>query len=168
MYVLYLIFKLNQEFDLCLKLDCKQVYFIIFAFSPCLPSELHHKKAIPVPTPSPPEMVTTSSPVVETLLQSGPRKGKILDSVITNQKIELMDATVKIEEMPLTVPLLNHGHSISVKTETIVNNVILKKNSAEKVSTNKKSPRKQIPTRGKNNNYVMYFVLNWNFVFNLH
>ena len=95
-------------------------------------------------------MVTTSSPVVETLLQSGPRKGKLLDSVITNQKIELMDATVKIEEMPLTVSCLNHGRSGAVvKTEPVINNVILKKSSTEKVSSNKRSPRKQIPTRGE-------------------
>ena len=95
-------------------------------------------------------MVTTSSPVVETLLQSGPRKGKLLDSVITNQKIELMDATVKIEEMPLTVSCLNHGRSGAVvNTEPVVNNVILKKSSTEKVSNNKRSPRRQIPTRGE-------------------
>jgi len=105
---------------------------------------------IPVPTPSSPDLVTTSSAVVETLLQSGPKKGKLLDSVITNQKIELMDATVKIEEMPLTVPCLNHGRNVSVvKKEPVVNNVILKKSSTEKVSSNKKSPRKQIPTRGE-------------------
>lgn len=103
-------------------------------------------------------MVTTSSAVVETLLQSGSRKGKVLDSVITNQNIELMDATVKIEEMPLTVPLFNHGHSTIVKTDTLVNNV-LKKNSAEKASNNKKSPRKQIPTRGRLSVTIKWFLI---------
>lgn len=91
----------------------------------------------------------TSSTVVETLLQSGSRKGKPHDSVITNQNIELMDMTVKIEEMPLKVPCINHSRSAAVKTEPISNNVVLKKNSSEKNTSNKKSPRKQIPTRGE-------------------
>lgn len=61
-----------------------------------------------------------------------------------------MDATVKIEEMPLTVSCVNHGRSgTAVKTAAVVNNIMLKKNSSEKVSSNKKSPRKQIPTRGE-------------------
>jgi len=88
--------------------------------------------------------------MVETLLQSGSRKGKVHDSVITNQDIELMDMTVKIEEMPLKVPCINHSRSATVvKTEPISNNVILKKSSSEKPTSNKKSPRKQIPTRGE-------------------
>ena len=70
-----------------------------------------------------------------------------------------MDATVKIEEMPLTVPLFNHGHSTIVKTDTLVNNV-LKKNSAEKASNNKKSPRKQIPTRGRLSVTIYQVVFN--------
>ena len=119
---------------------------------PSLLSELHHKKIIPVPTPSP-ETVATPSPMVKTILHSSSRKGRLLDSVITNQKIELMDATVKIEEMPLTVPCLNHGRSSTVikteATEVLVNNLISKKSSVEKVASNKKSPRKQIPTRGE-------------------
>ena len=87
--------------------------------------------------------------MVETILQTGSRKGKPHDSVITNQKIELMDVTVKIEEMPLTVPCLNHGFSsAAVKTEAL-NNVIAKRSPNEKVTSNKKSPRKQVPTRGK-------------------
>ena len=58
--------------------------------------------------------------------------------------------TVKIEEMPLKVPCINHSHSATVvKTEPISNNVVLKKNSSEKTTSNKKSPRKQIPTRGE-------------------
>lgn len=61
-----------------------------------------------------------------------------------------MDMTVKIEEMPLKVPCINHSHSATVvKTEPISNNVILKKSSSEKPTSNKKSPRKQIPTRGE-------------------
>ena len=87
--------------------------------------------------------------MVETILQTGSRKGKPHDSVITNQKIELMDVTVKIEEMPLTVPCLNHSFSsTAVKTEAL-NNVIVKRSPNEKVTSNKKSPRKQVPTRGK-------------------
>lgn len=110
--------------------------------------ELNHQRVIPVPAPSPPEVVAKSSTVVETLLKSTPRKRKLLDSVITNEKIELMDATVKIEEMPLTVPYPNHSHSVRVvKTEPVINNVMSKKSSLEKPSMNKKSPRKQIPTR---------------------
>lgn len=112
-------------------------------------SELHHHKVIPVPASSPPEMVTKSS-TVEALLKPTSRKRKHLDSVITNQKIELMDATVKIEEIPLTVPFPNHSHSVSlVKADSVANNVISKKSCTEKASINKKSPRKQIPTRGK-------------------
>ena len=61
-----------------------------------------------------------------------------------------MDMTVKIEEMPLKVPCINHSRSATVvKTEPISNNVVLKKNSSEKATSNKKSPRKQIPTRGE-------------------
>lgn len=61
-----------------------------------------------------------------------------------------MDMTVKIEEMPLKVPCINHSRSATVvKTEPIGNNVILKKSSSEKPTSNKKSPRKQIPTRGE-------------------
>ena len=88
--------------------------------------------------------------MVDTLLQSGSRKGKLHDSVITNQNIELMDVTVKIEEMPLKVPCINHSHSATVvKTEPVSNSLVLKKSSSEKVTSNKKSPRKQIPTRGE-------------------
>ena len=100
-------------------------------------------------------MVTTSSAVVETVLQSGKGKGKLHDSVITNQKIELMDITVKIEEMPLTVPCLNHSHSAPVIKTEPVNSTMLKKSPSEKGLTNKKSPRKQIPTRGESNVQIL-------------
>lgn len=100
-------------------------------------------------------MATTSSAVVEKFLQSGSRKGKLHDSVITNQKIELMDVTVKIEEIPLTVPCLNHGRSTAVVKTEPLNNVMLKKSPSEKVSSNKKSPRKQIPTRGESNIQIL-------------
>lgn len=94
--------------------------------------------------------------MVETLLQSGSRKGKLLDSVITNQNIELMDMTVKIEEIPLKVPCVNHSRSATdIKTELTSNNVVLKKSSSEKVASNKKSPRKQIPTRGESNMQIL-------------
>lgn len=104
-------------------------------------------------------MVTNSSAVVETLLQSGSRKGKLHDSVITNQKIELMDVTVKIEEMPLTVPCLNHSRSPTVVKTEPVNNVAVKKSPCEKVSSNKKSPRKQIPTRGESDIQILPTVM---------
>lgn len=99
--------------------------------------------------------MTTSSTVVETLLQSGSRKGKLHDSVITNQNVELMDMTVKIEEMPLKVPCLNHSRSATVVKTEPLNNVILKKSPSEKVASNKKSPRKQIPTRGESNIQIL-------------
>lgn len=99
--------------------------------------------------------MTTSSTVVETLLQSGSRKGKLHDSVITNQNVELMDMTVKIEEMPLKVPCLNHSRSATVVKTEPLNNVILKKSPSEKVASNKKSPRKQIPTRGESNMQIL-------------
>ncbi|KAJ7331230.1 histone deubiquitination [Desmophyllum pertusum] len=80
---------------------CKECGRVVKAPAFLRHCELNHQKIVPVPTPSPPEMVTTSSAVVEKFLQSGSRKGKLHDSVITNQKIELMDVTVKIEEIPL-------------------------------------------------------------------
>lgn len=126
---------------------CKECGRVVKAPAFLRHCELHHQKVIPVPTPSSPDLVTTSSSMVETILQTGSRKGKPHDSVITNQKIELMDVTVKIEEMPLTVPCLNHGFSsAAVKTEAL-NNVIAKRSPNEKVTSNKKSPRKQVPTR---------------------
>ena len=124
-------------------------------FTFVLLTELHHQKVIPVPTPSSPDMMTTSSSVVETILQTSSRKGKLHDSVITNQKIELMDVTVKIEEMPLTVPCLNHGHSTTVVKKEPLNNVVVKKSPNEKVTSNKKSPRKQVPTRGEGNMKIL-------------
>lgn len=124
-------------------------HWILLNYCTFATSELHHHKVIPAPASSPPEMVTKSG-TVEALLKPTSRKRKHLDSVITNQKVELMDATVKIEEMPLTVPFPNHSHSVSLaKEDSVANNVILKKTCTEKASGNKKSPRKQIPTRGK-------------------
>lgn len=67
--------------------------------------------------------------------------------------------TVKIEEMPLKVPCINHSRSATdVKTELTSNNVVLKKNLSEKVTSNKKSPRKQIPTRGESNMQILLTV----------
>ena len=67
--------------------------------------------------------------------------------------------TVKIEEMPLKVPCINHSRSATVaKTEPISNNVVLKKNSSEKTTSNKKSPRKQIPTRGESKMKILPIV----------
>ena len=124
-------------------------HWILLSYCTFATSELHHHTVIPAPASSPPEMVTKSG-TVEALLKPTSRKRKHLDSVITNQKVELMDATVKIEEMPLTVPFPNHSHSVNLaKEDSVANNVILKKSCTEKASVNKKSPRKQIPTRGK-------------------
>lgn len=126
---------------------CKECERVVKAEAFLRHYELHHHKVIPAPASSPPEMVTKSG-TVEALLKPTSRKRKHLDSVITNQKVELMDATVKIEEMPLTVPFPNHSHSVSLaKEDSVANNVVLKKSCTEKASVNKKSPRKQIPTR---------------------
>ena len=64
--------------------------------------------------------------------------------------------TVKIEEIPLKVPCINHSRSATVvKTEPISNIVVLKKSSSEKATSNKKSPRKQIPTRGESKMQIL-------------
>jgi hypothetical protein len=89
-----------------------------------------------------PEMVDDST-AVELLLQSG-TKTSPNDTAIKIEKLEIEDSSVKIEEVPLTVPKLNHAISTK-KLQPVVPNAAMKKSA----STNKRSPRKVIPTRGK-------------------
>ena len=103
---------------------------------------------------SPEEMATNSHTMVETLLKSGARKGKRHDSIIMNENVELLDGTVKIEEMPLTVPCLNHVLSSPLIKQEGLNNVSLKKSASERLSSNKKSQRKQVPARGMQTTFL--------------
>lgn len=103
---------------------------------------LLHKKVIPPPTPSP-ELIDDSTPV-ELLLESEPKTSSPSQASIKIEKLEIEDSSVKIEEVPLTVPKANHA-VIPKKIQNAVPNAAMKKSS----STNKKSPRKVIPTRGE-------------------
>ena len=103
---------------------------------------LLHKKVIPPPTPSP-ELIDDST-TVELILESEPKTASPSQTSIKIEKLEIEDSSVKIEEVPLTVPKANHA-VISKKIQNVVPNVTIKKSS----SSNKKSPRKVIPTRGE-------------------
>ncbi|XP_028517391.1 dual specificity protein kinase splA, partial [Exaiptasia diaphana] len=90
----------------------------------CCFVDLLHKKPIPPPTPSPD--VSSPAPVELVIDQS---------SNIKIEQLQIEDSTVKIEEVPLTVPKVNHVPKVLP-------------NSTKKSSgSNKKSPRKVIPTR---------------------
>ena len=109
----------------------------------CFETEIRHQREIQAPTPSPATMA--GSPLVDTIFQgSNNARGDIQ----TIENIELEDASVKIEEVPLTVPHLNHAISAPVIPTKPLTGATLKKSHSEKLNFNKKSPRKCIPTRG--------------------
>lgn len=88
---------------------------------------------------------------MELLLEADPKTSSPSQAAIKIEKLEIEDSSVKIEEVPLTVPKANHA-IIPKKLQNAVPNAAMKKSS----STNKKSPRKVIPTRG---NYCI--DINW-------
>ncbi|XP_048581749.1 ataxin-7-like protein 1 isoform X1 [Nematostella vectensis] len=101
---------------------------------------IKHQKESP-PSVSPPEIMD-SAQTMESILQSG-SKSSPSDTAIKIENVEFEDdGNVKIEEVPLE---LNHSLTVNIPlSKTLLTKPIVKKASEK---SNKKSPRKVIPTR---------------------
>lgn len=109
----------------------------------CFLSEYFHQKVLPLSATPSPECIAPS-PKTEAAQQKVPSK---LQSA-GHSTIQLKAVAVKLKEIPLTVPQLNHVLSAPSETKEPLASPALKKIASEKATSNKKSPRKVIPTRG--------------------
>ena len=114
-------------------------------------SELRHPKLLPVKVPSP-EPEDTSNSIVESLLSQTTTSIPVVKQPdIKLERLDIEDLTVRIEEVPLTVPHVNNVIPSDNVVEKSPSKTPPKKSTPtdSKKSSNKKSPRKIIPTRGE-------------------